>query len=300
MEFTRFDFDNKIFTIPGAYIFGHGVDREPMLNVQMGELSASLPIEGVCREFGIEPGSTDRELLILAAKALNHVKFIAPGDQIPSEILDGTASWKLEDEHIDYAKNRMLLSLASWASGQQMKARDPHQLAEMLDTPDIKTNLQQGFETAARELELKGRDEVMSLIEQVARERAYVVSLRDYYGWILALPKALKRTQSILSLDRQSLEIAVRVHQLSSIAIDKYKKRFSAFDAQLDEPRSVLSSIPSTIEYIRDTRDDLHRDTLYWKEIEEIWKTPPFDSPKAMRKHVNDLYAFIARHFMPE
>ncbi|WP_416898324.1 MAG: hypothetical protein ACMVY4_00860 [Minwuia sp.] len=301
MEFTRFNFDNKIFSIPGAFIFGNGHDREPMLSVQMGDLKAALPIPGVCREFGIEQGTPDHKLLELAAKALNYVKYISPGDQIPNEILNGTASWALEDHHLEYAKNRLLLSLAAWASGQSLKSKDPVKICEMLESPEVKTNLQQGFERAATELKLEGgREAVMALVDQVARERAYVVSLREYYQWILALPNNLKRAQAIFREDRHSLEVAVRVYQLAAITVKDYHKRFDAFDAQLDEPRSVLRNLPATIDFIRDTRDDLHRDTLWWKDIEEEWKDPPFGKPKTMRKNISDIYAFLAQHFMPE
>lgn len=300
MEFTRFDFDNKIFAIPGAYIFGQGTEREPMLSVQMGDLNASVPLAGICEEFGIDAESSDRQLLRLATKALDFVKFIAPGDQIPNEILDGTSSWKLEDRHLEYSKNRTLLSLASWASDQEFKVRDPQQISRILENSEIKKNLQAGFEAAAEELQLAGKDEVMPLIEQIARERSYVVSLKEYYDWILALPNALKQAQSILKRDKQTVEVTIRVHQLASTAVDKYRKRFDAFDAHMDGSRSILTSIPGTIEFIRKTRDDLHKDTLLWKEIEAEWKTPPFESVKLMRKNVNDLYSFLARNFMLE
>ncbi len=120
MDVTSFDFEHRIFTLPGAYIFGQGSDRKPMLHVEMGDLHASMPIEGLVKEFGIGPESKDFELIGIAQDALKYGHYISPGDSIPTENIDGTASWPIGNEHFDSAKNQLMLKLASWVTGTDL------------------------------------------------------------------------------------------------------------------------------------------------------------------------------------
>jgi len=298
VEFTKFDFSHKVFSVPGTFICGKGHEREPVLNMQVGGLTVTLPIIGVCREFGIEHGSPDSQLLRLATQALDHVKFIAPGDQIPNEILDGSASWHLDDRHLEYSNNRLMLALADWTDGGWDRPKDPREMAAHLAQEDTRKRVQAGFTKAAKVLGLKTREEVVPLIEQLARERGYVVALREYFHWILALPKSLKQTQAAVRQDRNSLETAIRVEQIASTTVDTYRKKFREFDNQMDDIPSILNSLPSAIDLIRTTRDDLHRETLFWREVEEAWKKPDFENLKNLRKNVADLYTFLAQNFM--
>lgn len=298
MELTRFDFRNRVFSIPGVYIFGEGVDRKPMLSVELGDLRAALEMDSLRREFGIEPESHDYELLQLAESALSHVKYIVPGDQIPTEILDGSASWPIEERHYETATNRLSIRLAAWAAQRDFRALEPLEIQELLKTPDVQKHVQQGFRKVAEELGLKSRDEVVQMVEQIGREMAYVEALRSYYDWILRIPGHIRTMQALLKEDRQSLENAIRVNQLAAGPIKRYRDMFQNADAQFQDMASVLRNVPKIIDFIRNVRDDLHRDTLIWAEIEPVWKKMEFEDRRSMRSGLAKLYPFIAQNFM--
>lgn len=298
MELTRFDFKNRVFSVPGVYIFGAGTERKPMLSVELGDLRAALEMESLRREFGIEPESHDYELLQLAENALAHVKYIVPGDQIPTEILDGSASWPIEEDHYETAKNRLSIRLGAWAAKRDFKALNPLEIQELLENPEIQKHVQEGFQMAAEELGLDSRDKVVQMLEQIGREMAYIEALRSYYDWILRIPGHIRTMQALLKEDRQSLESAIRVNQLAAAPIKQYRDMFQNVDAQFLDMASVLRNVPNVIDFIRNVRDDLHRDTLIWAEIEPVWKEMDFEDRRSMRTGLSKLYPFIAQNFM--
>ena len=158
--------------------------------------------------------------------------------------------------------------------------------------------MQEGFQKAAEQLGLKSRDEVVQLVEQIAREMAYIEALRSYYEWILRIPGHIRTMQALLKEDRQSLESAIRVNQLAASPIKQYREMFQNVDAQFQDMGSVLRNVPNVIDFIRNIRDDLHRDTLIWAEIEPVWKEMDFEDRRSMRTGLAKLYPFIAQNFL--
>ena len=86
---TEFNFEHKLFAVPGAYFALTPGANQPALFVQLGAVSASLSIPSISNEFAIAPDSNDHKLLELVKGALSYVKQVRPKDSIPSELLTG-------------------------------------------------------------------------------------------------------------------------------------------------------------------------------------------------------------------
>ncbi|MDF1719907.1 MAG: hypothetical protein P1U65_04450 [Minwuia sp.] len=298
MEVTCFEFEHRVFTLPGAYIFGSGLDRKPMLHVEMGELHASMPIDGLIREFGITPDSRDFELITIAQDALKYVHYISPGDSIPTEIIDGTASWPIGPEHFESAKNQLMLKLAAWATGSSMSKSSNIGMSNLLQDPEVQKNIQRGFEQAATALKLESREKVVEMIERLGREIGYIHALQEYYVWVFSIRRHLKGAQSLLKGDSQALENAIRADHLAEKSTKEFKQKFIDVDAQIDDIVSALSNLPNVIEFVRVVRDDLHMGTLVWSEIEEVWRSPKFETRDSVRRAISGLYTFLAQKFL--
>ena len=298
MEVTSFDFEHRIFTLPGAFIFGTGADRKPMLHVEMGELHAALSIEGLVKEFGIAPDSRDFELIGVAQDALKFVHYISPGDSIPTEIIDGTASWPIGPEHFESAKNQLMLKLASWVSGESVTKTDNTAMSKLLEDPDVQKNIQKGFDQATEALKLDSREKVVEMIERLGRELSYIHALREYYHWVFLIRRHLKAAQGLLKGDSQSLENAIRADLLAENATKEFRLKFENVDAQIDDVVSALSNLPNVIEFVRVVRDDLHMGTLVWSDMEEDWKAPKFETRESVRRAIGSLYTFLAQRFL--
>jgi hypothetical protein len=96
---THFMFDHKVFTLKGARFALTEDGSTPAFHVELGALVASLPLSTLRTEFSIDRDAGDGVLLAIVEKSLRFVKEIRPGDSIPRELLDGSASWSVESRH---------------------------------------------------------------------------------------------------------------------------------------------------------------------------------------------------------
>src|SRR5262245_3084876 len=104
---THFVFEHRVFKVEGAFFAPSKDSDEPLLHVVLGEIKGSMKLDSVREEFGIAADSSDGKLLGIVEKSLRYVKKIYPNDSIPREILDGSASWSVEDRHREIANSRL-------------------------------------------------------------------------------------------------------------------------------------------------------------------------------------------------
>jgi hypothetical protein len=300
MDITRFDFEHRIFKIPGAYFFRSRMDDSVLLHVSLGEQDAAIFINTLVTEFGIKPESQDRALLELVEKGLEHVKFIAPGDNIPNEILDGSASWSIDEKHYKRAKDRLMVQLANWVTGSKDDAADMSQIAKMMEEKETQTLIQDGFTKAAEALGLgKGQKEkVVGMLEQLARELGYIEALRDHYQLIFKIDRDLNVAKTTLRGDRASMESTNRASQLLAPVFANYRAAFENIDAQTAEVIAALKNVEGVIGYVRKTRDNLHRETLTWSDVLDSWKSGDLDKRGEANRAVSGLYRFAAQNFL--
>lgn len=102
-----FAFAHRVFAAPNAHFKLDEQTGEPVFAVDLGDLKAMLGFDTLRRSFAIAPASSDDRLLEAVARGLRHVRRIRPGDAIPAELLDGSASWKVEARHAAQAKARL-------------------------------------------------------------------------------------------------------------------------------------------------------------------------------------------------
>ena len=82
-----------------------------------------------------------------------------------------------------------MVHLANWVTGSTADEFDLTQVGKMLEKKETQALIQEGFSRAADELGLdKGhREKVVCMLEQLARELAYIEALRDHYQRILTI-----------------------------------------------------------------------------------------------------------------
>ncbi len=88
-------------------------------------------------------------MLEQVAQGLKFVRDIRPGDTIPRELLDGTASWSIDESHKVLAKNKVMAAVAAWVSGQGKKKLTPPQIEAMLAKPETKDQIETGLDKIA-------------------------------------------------------------------------------------------------------------------------------------------------------
>jgi len=300
MELRKFDFEHRIFQIDGAYFFRSRMDDKVLLHVSLGDQDAAIFTDTLVTEFGIKPDSKDSMLLGLVEKALNYVKFVAPGDEIPTEIIDGSASWAIDEAHYKRARDRLMVLLASWVTGQTVDDVDFAQMSKMMETEETQQHIQEGFSKAAESLGFgkAQREKVVGMIEQLARELGYIEALRDHFQRILRVERDLMVARTTLRGDKQSLESAMRASQLLMAPMKQYRDAFDTVDAQTAEVVAALKNIDSVISFVRNCRDQLHRESLIWSEILEQMEAASVDRRNDAAKVVQVLYRFAAQNYL--
>lgn len=295
---THFAFEHRIFRVNGAHFMLTGQDRIPALRVKVGDLEASVPLESLCTEFGIEEDSQDGKLLVTVRKGLNYVKDIRPGDTIPRELLDGSASWSIEEKHLERAKNRLMAQIAKWVSGDNVSMEESDIQAE-LAKPETKARIQNGIADIAEKLGL-GKDrkqEVLDLVDRVARELAYIEALRDRFAHASSIQSKLVQVVALHRGDRQFINEVQRVRTLMEPPIRDFSFIFDQVDAQTGEILTVLKSYDKQINFIREMRDELHKKIMIWDEVIETWEIDLSTRSKGIREAVQSTYRFVAYNF---
>jgi len=300
MELTSFDFQHKVFSLDQAHFYKSRVDGKVYLKCLLGDHEVSIGLDTLSREFGITPDSQDANLFPVVTKALDYVKAVVPGDKIPSEVIDGSASWSIDEKHLKRAKDRLMAQVACWVTGEQRDFGDPTEISRMLEDPKVQQQLQDGFSRAAEALGLgKGnREKVVGMIEQLARELGYIEALRDYYRQVFKIETDLKLVQATLRGDKQSLENLMRIQQLIGRPIKSYRDSFANVDAQTSEVIAALKNITAIVSFVRKQRDDLHGGTLLWADQVEEWKTYDLNRRADCNRALQNLYRFAAQNFL--
>ena len=129
---THFDFQAKVFQAPGACFLLKGKDKEPMFAVDMGDAQGIVSLKDLRKTFFIAADSHDDKMIDRAAAGLRHVPDIRPGDEIPNEILDGSASWTVARRHNQIARDRLQVQLISWMTGKPIAYTNQDDLKKIM------------------------------------------------------------------------------------------------------------------------------------------------------------------------
>lgn len=296
---THFAFEHKIFQVKDARFALTGPDRIPALRMNVGEHEASIPLESLCQEFDIDPESPDGQMLNQVAMGLKFVKDIRPGDTIPRELLDGTASWTIDDSHRVIARNKVMVAVAVWVSGQEKTKLPPKAIAELLAKPETKEQIEKGLDKISLALGMgRGkRQEVLDLIDRLARELAYIEGLRDRYTHASAIAGKLTQVAALYNSDRIFIDEINRVKVLIRPPVKNFREIFAQVDGQTDDVVAMLKSFNRQLIYIREMRDELHQKMLIWDEAIEHWEIDLTYKSKVSREAVQFTYRFVAHNF---
>ncbi len=296
---THFEFTSKIFQMSGAKFALCGNAQEPRFFVTVGGLKASMTCNTLMEEFHIPRDSSDARLMTTAVRGLKYVPEIRPGDAIPSELLNGQASWSVAPKHRQIAQNRLQVQLLSWVSGKEILLTNRDEIEMFLGQIENKAKLKEAFEAAAVAL---GRDKkdyevVLTEIEQLAHELAYIEALRDRFAKIDALRAKFQKLMGEYTSDSRLKQEIQRITILHQKAVGFYDRHFTEIDAQTSEIVGALKSRDRQVTFIRKVRDDLHFILREWDGLLKRWDEIPIKKALHMDRLLSDTYRLLAAKF---
>ncbi|HYC05140.1 MAG TPA: hypothetical protein VED40_17740 [Azospirillaceae bacterium] len=296
---THFVFDNKVFQVPGGY-FNMAKEGEAVFNVKLGDVWGKVNFRTLIDAFNIDPKGPDAELLAKVEKGLKFVKEIRPGDSIPREILDGTASWKVDERHLLIARGRLSVQLVSWITGNEEVVTDRNQLERAVEDPNIKNRVQQAFGELAKKFGLpeERRQEVVDKVDAMARELSYIEALRDRYGQVQRIVVQLGRINKAYKADRQITGDISRMMALFKNPVGFFDDIFEQLDGQTAEIFAMLKSYDASVAFIRRMRDELHTNLMVWDEMIVDWTALEYESGPEVEAMLKRTYQFLAQNFL--
>lgn len=289
---TAFAFTGKVFQAPGVY-FAKDADGV-CLNIPLGKMVARVSVPCLRREFSIGSGDPDHELLLTVEKALDFVRQIRPGDSIPSELIDGTASWRFDPEHEQIARGRIFAGLTGWAFNE------PEQLPNRggligFDTGELmRTRGEEALMKLARSLGVSNADAARLRLEAISREFAYVEALRDHFLGLYRLPGRLTAAREVIVADRNRREEYDRMLSLVTQPLQQSRHRFRSLDALVGDTPSAARDVDRCVHSVRRERDKLHVDTIGWRDIAALWEDGGESDEETRRRAT---YRYLATHF---
>ncbi len=299
----RFDFAHKVFSVAGALFQIDSHTDEPVYSVDLGDVRANLTFVALRAAFGLGPEDPDSRLLDDVARGLSFVRCIRPGDTIPSELLDGTASWTVSDQHRAIARGRITVGLMAWMSGnrsaQQMSMLE---LAKVAEDPETKGRVQAAFGKLAVELGLppERKGDVVGQIDRLVDELTYIEALRERVGRARRIIDTLKRLRTAYKRERGVHDEIDRTIALAEPPVMKLEAQINDVDGQTGETANALRTLPRQIGFIRETRDRLHAQMMKWDDILSAWNGVPAERSGTIQRLVRDTYRFVARYFPAE
>ncbi len=296
---THFLFEHKVFTVEGCRFVWSKSAEEPVMRFALGKVQAEVALDKICTEFKIDPKSFDGQLIDMVAKGLKYVREIRPGDTIPNELIDGSASWRVDDRHFLIAKGRLTVQMVTWLTGGETVVSSPEQLEQVVEDPSTKARVREAFKMIANKLSITGNaeEQVETRIDALAKELSYIEALRERSTKLGKVRVGLEDAHRIYKNERNLKEEIVRMQTLSLPPITDLEARFAQVDAQTGEILSMLAKFDKNISYIREMRDDLHQTMLPWDEVLEDWEGTTTEKSQAFEAVLKKTYQFLARNY---
>jgi hypothetical protein len=296
----RFDFANKVFHVEKGDFQIDATTDEPVYCVDLGDVRATLTFATLRSSFGIEPGTPDALLLEEVKRALAFVRRVRYGDSLPSELLDGTASWTVADRHREVARGRVWNELVAWISGGKSTGGvSIDEFAKIANSLETRTRVQAAFGQLADALGYPParRGDVVDQIERLIDELSFLEALRERVGMARRIVETLRGYRIALKREKTLAEEVERTMLLAERPVAEHEKRLAGVDAQTTHVLDTLRRLAEQIVQIRQTRDALHAGMMKWDTMLAAWAdAPPQPGPDAHRL-IRSTYGFVARHF---
>jgi hypothetical protein len=293
-----FAFEHKVFSVEGAYFAAPDGRDKPKFFLPMGTGMGSVDVSALRGEFGIAEDSADGALLDLVEKSLKYVKAVRPNESIPREVLDGTASWSVEEHHRDIAQGRITAQLIAMMSGDDSDLDDATAIERLIEDRETKVRLDEAFAEAAEKLGLgrNNKQEVVNWIELLAHEMSYIEGLREHFADLRSIRARLKNLLTMYGKEGLAEDIR-RTVALIQEPLTEYGNLFDQVDGQTCEIMVVLREVERQVQMIRQIRDELHYAFLKWTEMVDLWDGVDLVRNEDTDDRIRTTYQFVARNF---
>jgi hypothetical protein len=269
------------------------------MHISYGDLRAAIELRAVRSGFSIPQHSADDLMLGVVEGSLRFVRKIRPNDSIPREVLDGTASWAIDESHHMTAHSRLTVQLASWMTGKTSTNLARTQLRALAANPEVITRVQAGVAEIVQKIGLQPHEKhvIVDRIEAFARELSYVEAIRERFEGARSISHKVAKLLAMYKTDRFVGDNLTRVAALMVTPLQAFETMFAKADAMIADIIGICQSYDERVMQLRVMRDDLFELYLLWEPILTRWQETQVVKAKPTEESVRLLFQFLARHY---
>jgi hypothetical protein len=295
---THFTFEHKVFQVPSVF-FSLTEDRKPAMHIDYGDLRAAIELRAVRSGFSIPKHSSDDHMLGVVEGSLRFVRKIRPNDSIPREVLDGTASWAIDESHHLTAHSRLTLQLAAWMTGKTAGRLGRDQIKALASNPEVISRVQAGVSEIVQKVGLQQHEKhvIVDRIEAFARELSYVEAIRERFEAARAISAKVAKLLAIYKADRFVGDNLARVAALMTAPLAAFDAMFVKADAMIADIIGICQNYDERVVARRVMSDDLFELYLMWEPILTRWQETQVVKCKPTEESIRLLFQFLARHY---
>lgn len=297
---THFTFKHKIFSINNCRFSLHGSDKMPCFYIPMGENTVAIELAKLQQEFNIPADSVDAALLFKVQKGLGYVKEIRPNDSIPREILDGSASWSVEEHHKEMALARLQMEMIFWLQGKREEMPPLDQMKRDQATPKVRGQIKDAHKKITQLLKFDEVKVSRDRIDEIARETTYIEALRERS---LKLNEIVHKLGAFYSAYKKEQALATEINRMQELtrrAVKLISERFHKVDVYMRDVLKTVNDHQKSIDFIRVMRDESHLELRKWDEYFPKWAALKIERDENMEKFFRIFYRFLAENYMEQ
>ncbi len=278
-------------------------DRRPVYVINLGDQTGIVSFPAIRQELMVGDCIGDQAMLDAVGEALKFVRDIRIGDTLPSEIINGKASWRPEAHHQTIANRRVLAALVKWSEGRDESVTQPNNLqrflAEHVDRAVISRALRRLDEEVGDDGQ--GLTNIQPVLMGLAKELSYIEALRETVGRVRRIGTLLdcvRYSSGSQANDAHEIAAVLRVftHMMRS-----FDKKLKSIDDQVGDIVGAVSAHQSFRKHIRQARNQLRSELLAWDEPLAHWQSVTVQNLDLaeIAPKVSELYRFLAPLYSP-
>jgi hypothetical protein len=294
---THFMFKHRIFGIDSCRFALNGSDKLPCFYVPMGEQIVAIELRKLEKEFRLE--KEDIAILKTVEKGLKYVKDIRPNDTIPREILDGSASWSVEDKHKDLAKARLNQEMIFWIDGFRGDFPSLTEMQRHHKDQEGRLKIRDAHVKLTQLLGLKDPRITAERFELLIRETPYVEALRERAAKLGEIAQKLVGLSAANKKETAFIAEVMRMQDLQRRAMKMIAEMFEAVDGALKEVPKALGDTKACVAFVREARDNINAELKKWEEHFDAWDAVK-GRDEETEKYFRKFYQFLAENYMEQ
>lgn len=278
-------------------------DRKPVYVINLGDQGGIVSLQSIRQELRLGDYGADEAMLDAVSGALKFVDEIRVGDSLPSEIVNGEASWEPEARHRTIADRRVVASMVKWSEGWDGPISELNDLqrftTEQVNQEKIALALKRLNENV--DGEGQGLLRIQPVLKRLAKELSYIEAQRDTIERVRRIGRILEHIRRVGGGQASDTHEVTGVLRSFKPMMAMFDKQLASVDDQVAEFLAAVSAHETLFVHMQQVRNELRYQLKVWDEYLPDWDNVSRKNIDAfdVSTKIGDLYRFLAPLYAP-